>query len=247
MEAPFAPPGPAKEVAPVNAFGPHRLARSGGARRLRGVAHFIIERARDTYWRRNVPPITAVGAASLVALIGILAVLDASRTTPGEAGGYGNNAEVGDAGVPFFATEPGPAAQIGSDPTKAAPEPDSRPSPISVVFPFVGDLIARGADGSASAVDPPPFSDPQPAPSPSPSLSPSPSPDTSPAPTPTPSPDEPSPTPSPSPSAEPSPEPSAEPTPSVEPEPSPSPSEEPSPSSEPSPTSEPSPEPGPEP
>jgi hypothetical protein len=200
----------------VDTFRPDHSGRSG---RIRGAAHVMLERALNPT-RDQMLTLAVVSLASVLALIGFLAVLDASKT-PSVFGRGAYKADVGDAPVPSVVTEPDAVGQNESDPTRTRSENEGQSSAISPVSPLIGEPVNFGGEDPALGANPAPFPDPQPAPSPSPSPAPSPNP--SPTPTPTPSP-----TPEPSPSSEPSPEPSEE------PEPSPEPSEEPEPSPEPS-------------
>jgi hypothetical protein len=215
-----------------------RTTRSGAIRRIRDAAHsFWNERGIQlgTIFR-----FAAVGIAALLAFVSLLAVLGEAKV-PWVAGRATNDeAAANDAPMPTLA--PRPELRLNAnDATTSRVDRDGGASPLSAVFPVVGELLNFGGDGTSANSDTRPFSGPRSEP---------PSGDggttTPPEPSPTAS-DDPSPTGSdvPSPTAEPEPssEPSAEP--SNEPQPPPSPSNEPSP--EPEPTSEPSPEPTEEP
>jgi hypothetical protein len=174
----------------------------------------------------------AVGIASLVALAGLLAVLGASRVPWVGGGAIADEAEATDGSVPALAPQPA-LGLIENDTTSPRSEPDGGPSPISLVFPLVGELLNFGGDGGdiiRPRSDPQSFSDPQGDPSPGPNTSPNPSPTATDDPPATQN-DDPSPTTEPVPTSEPTPEPTGQPT------------TDPLPTTEPVPTSEPTPDP----
>jgi hypothetical protein len=173
----------------------------------------------------------AVGIASLVALAGLLAVLGASGV-PWVGGSATDEAEAIDGSVPALVPRPA-LGLIESDTTRSRSEPDGGPSPISLVFPLVGELLNFGGDGGGfirPRSDPQSFSDPQGDTLPGSTTSPNPSPTVTDDPPATQN-DDPSPTTEPVPTSEPMPEPTVEPT------------TDPLPTTDPVPTSEPLPEP----
>ena len=125
----------------------------------------------------------AVGIASLVALAGLLAVFGASRVPWVGGGATNDEVEEGDVSVPTLAPQP-ELGLIENDTTRPRSEPDGGPSPISLVFPLVGELLnfsGTGGDGldiTRTRSDPQSFSDPQGDPPPGPNTSPNPSPTT---------------------------------------------------------------------
>jgi hypothetical protein len=119
----------------------------------------------------------AVGIAGLVALAGLLAVVGAS-SVPWVGGSATNDEAEGlDGSVPALA--PAPALGLIEDGTATSrSEPDGGPSPISLVFPLVGELLNVGGDGGniiRPRSNPQSFSDPQGDPSPGSNTSPNPS------------------------------------------------------------------------
>jgi hypothetical protein len=218
--------------------GAFRSIRPGPIQRMRDGAHVAIERARNPS-RDAMFRFAAVGIASLVALAGLLAVLGASRVPWVGGSATNDEAEATDGSVPALAPQPA-LGLIENDTASPRSEPDGGPSPISLVFPLVGELLNFGGDGGdiiRPRSNPQSFSDPQGDPSSDPQGDPSPGSNTSPNPSPTATDNppatqnDPSPTTEPVPTSEPTPEPTVEPT------------TDPPPTTDPVPTSEPPPEP----
>jgi hypothetical protein len=187
----------------------------------------------------------AVGIASLVALAGLLAVLGASRVPWVGGGATADEAEAGDVSVPALAPQPA-LGLIENDTTRPRSEPDGGPSPISLVFPLVGELLNFSGDGGGGGdiirprSDPQSFSDPQGDPPPGPNTSPNPSPTTTNDPPPTQT-NDPSPTTDPPPELPPEPtvDPTTDPPPELPPEPTVDPTTDPPPELPPEPTVDP--------
>ena len=207
--------GSAQKGSVVGAF---RSYRSGPFQRLRDRAHLAFERARNPT-RDDMFRFGAVGISGLVAVIGLLAVLGAARVP--WVGGRATNdgVESSDKSVPSLAPQPALGLDA-EDPTEPPSEPEGGPSPISLVFPLVGELLnfrGDGGDITRPRSDPRSFSDPQGEPAPDPNTSPNPSPTATNDPSPTTDPDpttDPTPTTDPVPTTDPTPEPTVEPEPS---------------------------------
>lgn len=229
-------------------MGAFRSIRPGPVQRIRDGAHVALERARNPT-RDAMFRFAAVGIASLVALAGLLAVLGASRVP--WVGGRATNdeAEASHVSVPVLAPQPA-LGLIENDTTRPRSEPEGGPSPISLVFPLVGELLnfsgdgGEGVDVTRTRSDSQSFSDPQGDPPPGPNTAPNPSPTATDDPPATQT-NDPPPTTEPVPTSEPPPEPTVEPTtdplPTTEPPPTPEPTVDPT--TDPTPTSDPSPEP----
>ena len=196
-------------------MGAFRSIGPGPIQRIRDGAHVALERARNPT-RDAMFRFAAVGIASLVAVAGLLAVLGASRVPWVGGSATNDEAEASDVSVPTLAPQPALGLDE-NDTTRPRSEPDGGPSPISLVFPLVGQLLNFGGDAGAAGdsirprSDPQSFSDPQGDPPPGPNTSPNPSPTTTDDPPPTQT-DDPSPTTEPTPTTtEPPPEPTDDP------------------------------------
>jgi hypothetical protein len=211
--------------------GTFRSIRPGPIQRMRDGAHLAFERARNPS-RDAMFRFGAVGIASLVALAGLLAVLGASRVPWVGGSATNDEAEATDGSVPTLAPQPA-LGLIENDTTRPRSEPDGGPSPISLVFPLVGELLNLGGDGGdiiRPRSDPRRFSDPQGEPPPGANTSPNASP--------TPPSDDPSPTTDPDPTTT-----DPDPTTTTDPDPTTTTDPDPTTTTDPDPTTEPPPEP----